>query len=204
MAAARRLGIRSTVAGGMTAVAIGLLFLRLAGTHDGYPFVAITLFLVGGGMGFAMGPLTVIMIRALPRSKQGVASAINSTARELGGALGVAILGSLSAPVYAAGVRPATALLPADAGKAVHDSLAGAGVVAGYLPGPQGEALLQIARSAFVDGMGVAVAVGAVVALAGAVVAFAFLPGRGAEAQQAAHPKAEAAPAPTAGLPEAA
>ena len=105
-------------------------------------------------MGFAMSPLTVIMIRALPRSKQGVASAINSTARELGGALGVAILGSLSAPVYAAGVRPAVALLPGDAGKAVGDSLAGAGAVAGYLPGPQAEALLALARSSFVDGMG--------------------------------------------------
>ena len=70
--------------------AAGLLVLRFAGATDGYPCVAASLFLVGGGMGFAMSPLTVVMIRALPRSKQGVASAINSTARELGGALGVA------------------------------------------------------------------------------------------------------------------
>jgi EmrB/QacA subfamily drug resistance transporter len=186
MALAGRLGMRTTVALGMAAVAVGLLFLRLAGIHDGYPYVAMTLFLVGGGMGFAMSPLTVIMIRAIPRSKQGVASAINSTARELGGALGVAILGSLSAPVYAAGVRPATALLPADGGKAVHDSLAGAGLVASYLPGPQAEALLQLARTAFVDGMGVAVTAGALVALTGAVVAFGFLPRRGATAQATA------------------
>ena len=178
MALAQPLGMRATVAAGMSAVAAGLLFLRLAGTGDGYPFVAVSLILVGGGMGFAMSPLTVIMIRALPRSKQGVASAINSTARELGGALGVAILGSLSAPAYAAGVRPAVAQLPGDAGKAVTDSLAGAGVVAGYLPGPQGEALLQLARTAFVDGMGVAVTVGAFVAIGGAIVALAFLPGR--------------------------
>ncbi|MGD0862013.1 MAG: MFS transporter [Candidatus Limnocylindrales bacterium] len=206
MAVAKRLGARTTVSSGMTAVAIGLLILRLAGTHDGYPFVAVVLFLVGGGMGFAMSPLTVIMIRALPRSKQGVASAINSTARELGGALGVAILGSLSAPIYAAGVRPATALLPTDAGTAVHDSLAGAGLVASHLPPTQGEALLALARSAFVDGMIVAVTVGALVAIAGAIVAFAFLPGRDERARDE-EPRPvilDQAQATSAGLPEVA
>jgi EmrB/QacA subfamily drug resistance transporter len=137
MSLVTRLGTRAVVAGGMAAVAAGLLVLRMAGTTDGYPYVAVTFFLVGGGMGFAMSPLTVIMVRAMPRSKQGVASAINSTSRELGGALGVAILGSLSAPVYAAGVRRATNLLPAQAATSVHDSLSGAGVVAGYLPAAQ-------------------------------------------------------------------
>jgi EmrB/QacA subfamily drug resistance transporter len=178
MVVSRLVGTRLTVAAGMAAVAAGLLVMRQAGTHDSYPLVAATLFLVGGGMGAAMSPLTVVMIRALPRSKQGVASAINSTVRELGGAMGVAILGSLSAPVYAAGVRPVTGQLPAEAATAVGDSLAGAGAVAGFLPGPQADALMSVARSAFVDGMGVAVLVGAIVATAGAVVAFAFLPGR--------------------------
>jgi hypothetical protein len=160
--------------------------LRAAGTTDGYPCVATTLFLVGAGMGLAMGPLTVIMIRALPRSKQGVASSINSTARELGGAFGVAILGSIAAPVYASGVKPATDILPADAATAVHDSLAGAGVVASYLPGAQGQALLGLARVAFVDAMSAAVLVGAIVAVAGALVAFTFLPGRVAAANPGA------------------
>jgi EmrB/QacA subfamily drug resistance transporter len=179
MVFARFAGTRVTVAAGMAAVAAGLLVMRQAGTHDSYPLVAATLFLVGGGMGAAMSPLTVVMIRALPRSKQGVASAINSTARELGGAMGVAILGSLSAPVYAAGVRPVTGGLPTEAATAVGDSLAGAGAVAGFLPAQQAEALMAVARAAFVDGMGAAVLVGAVVAAAGALVALAFLPGRG-------------------------
>jgi EmrB/QacA subfamily drug resistance transporter len=186
MGAAGRFGMKLTVAVGMVAVAVGLLVFRMAGTSDGYPFVAATLFLVGGGMGAAMSPLTVIMVRALPRSKQGVASAINSTARELGGAMGVAILGSISAPVYAAGVRPAMDLLPAQGAAAVHDSLAGAGAVASMLPGSQGDALLAMARSAFVDGMGVAVLVGAAIAIVGAAVGLAFLPGRGAAALNSA------------------
>jgi EmrB/QacA subfamily drug resistance transporter len=203
MSLVTRLGTRAVVAGGMAAVAAGLLVLRMAGTTDGYPYVAVTLFLVGGGMGFAMSPLTVIMVRAMPRSKQGVASAINSTSRELGGALGVAILGSLSAPVYAAGVRRATNLLPAQAATSVHDSLSGAGVVAGYLPAAQAEALLAMARSAFVDGMGVAVLAGAAVALVGAAVASVFLPGRSAvhTVSTANDPTIEPAPN---GLPEAA
>ena len=136
--------------------------------------------IVGAGMGLAMGPLTVLMVRTLPRAKQGVASAINSTARELGGALGVAILGSVAAPVYAAGVRPATQLLPPAAAGAVGDSLAGAGAVAAMLPGPQASALLGLARTSFVDAMSGAVLAGAVVALVGAGVALALLPGRGA------------------------
>lgn len=178
MIAARRLGTRQTVAAGMLAVAAGLLILRQAGLSDGYPYVAATLFLVGGGMGLAMSPLTVIMIRALPRSKQGVASAINSTARELGGALGVAILGSLAAPVYAARVAPMAAPLPAGAAAAATGSLAGAGAVAGLMPAAQAAPLLAIARSAFVEGMDLAVLVGVLVAIAGALVALAFLPGR--------------------------
>jgi EmrB/QacA subfamily drug resistance transporter len=204
MAAVARLGTRLTVAAGMAAVGVGLLLLRQAGTGNGYPIVVITLFLVGGGMGFAMSPLTVIMIRALARPKQGVASAINSTARELGGALGVAILGSLSAPIYAARVRPATVALPAPAAGAVHDSLAGAGVVAGYLPTDQGAALLGVARSAFVEGMDTAVLVGAAVAIAGAIVAFALLPGRTPAAQPAANDRVGATAVNRDGLPKAA
>ena len=116
----------------------------------------------------------------------------------------MAILGSLSAPVYAAGVRPAAALLPGDAGKAVTDSLAGAGAVAGYLHGPQGEALLQLARSSFVDGMDVAVLVGAIVALVGAAVALAFLPGRSATATQATASEKASGPGVAVSLAEAA
>jgi EmrB/QacA subfamily drug resistance transporter len=198
----KRLGTRTTVAAGMLIVAAGLLVFRMAGTGDGYPFAAATLFLVGGGMGMAMSPLTVIMIRTLPRSKQGVASAINSTARELGGAMGVAILGSLSAPIYEAGVRPATAGLPAQAASAVADSLAGAGAVASYLPGPQAQALLTLARSAFVDGMNFAVLAGAAVALAGAAIALAFLPARVAPVQ--AVPDEPGGQAVSGELPEAA
>jgi DHA2 family integral membrane protein (MFS transporter) len=195
MALARRVGTRATVTAGMVVVAAGLLVFRMAGVHDGYPYVAATLFLVGAGMGLAMGPLTVIMVRGLPGSKQGVASAINSTARELGGALGVAILGSLAAPVYAAGVHSATQHLPSAAAAAVGDSLAAAGSVAGHLSAIDGAALLGLARSAFVDGMGLAVLAGAAVALVGAAVALAFLPGRAAVSGALTEPRPAVAPA---------
>jgi hypothetical protein len=178
MPLSRRIGTRATVAIGMAIVAAGLLVFRMAGVTDGYPYAAVTLFLVGGGMGLAMGPLTVIMVRTLPIAKQGVASAMNGTARELGGALGVAILGSLAAPVYADGVRPVTALLPPQAAAAVGDSLAGAGAVAARMQGGQAALILGLARASFVDGMAFAVLLGAAVALVGAAVALALLPGR--------------------------
>jgi EmrB/QacA subfamily drug resistance transporter len=186
MTAMRVIGTRSTVAAGLAAVAIGLVVLRLAGAAAGYAPVAVTLFLVGAGMGLAASPITVVIIRSLPRGKQGVASALTSTARELGGALGVAILGSIAAPVYTSGVASAAALLPGQAGQAVRDSLTGALVVAGQLPAPFGDALATTARSSFADGMGVAVLVGAGVAFVGAAFALAFLPGRPAIPERAA------------------
>jgi hypothetical protein len=76
--------------------------------------------------------------------------------------------------------------------------------VAGYLPADQGAALLGVARSAFVEGMDVAVLVGAVVAIAGAIVALALLPGRTPASQPAPHIRAGAVAATTDRLPEAA
>jgi EmrB/QacA subfamily drug resistance transporter len=193
MPLARRVGTRTIVTVGMGAVAVGLMVFRMAGVTDGYVDAAATLVLVGAGMGLAMGPLTVLMVRTLPPTKQGVASAINSTARELGGAMGVAILGSLAAPIYGSDVHTQAQRLPAAAAAAVQDSLAGAGAVAAHLPAVQGTALLALARSAFVDGMGFAVLGGAAVAIVGALVAVAFLPGRGVNPSAAATRVPEAA-----------
>ncbi len=185
----RRLGARAIAAIGLACVALGLGLMAQATVSSGYPLVAATLALVGGGMALAGTPVTTLMITAMPASRAGIASAINSTARELGGALGVAILGSVAAPVYAARIEPAARALPVQAAGPVRDSVAGALAVASSLPSSMGTGLSQVARVAFVDGMGAAVAIGAVIALAGAALAFAFLPGR-RESQLGASPVA--------------
>jgi hypothetical protein len=115
---------------------------------------------------------------ALPRDQFGVGSAVNDTTREVGAAMGVAVLGSVFAGGYGASMADAVRGLPEAAAAAARDSLAAAGVVAAQLGGEAGAALLVAARSAFVEAMSFTSLIGVGFALAGAVVALAFLPAR--------------------------
>ena len=134
---------------------------------------------MGIGMGLAMSPATESIMGSLPREKAGVGSAVNDTTREIGGALGVAILGSILAGSYRSAISSSTAVshLPAAAQAAARDSLGGAVQVAGHMGGG-GPSLISDASHAFVSAMSSAVLVAAVVALAGAVVALVWLPSR--------------------------
>ncbi len=191
----RQIGARTTVSVGLAMVAAGLVVMAQVSQASGYLPIAVTLALVGGGMALAGTPVTTLMIAAVPPAKAGVASAINSTARELGSALGVAILGSIAAPVYAARVEPAVRMLPESAATAAQGSLTGAVAVAGYLPEPARDALASLARTAFVAGMTAAVLVGALVALAGAALAFGLLPGRDRTTARRSHVRMSEEPA---------
>jgi len=130
------------------------------------------------GMGLATTPATDAIMAALPRAQLGVGSAVNDTTRQIGGALGVAVLGSLAAGSYAAAIGPLAGTLPPDAASVARDSIAGASAVAGAIGGAAGEALLGAARQAFVDAMGWTSILGAGIALAGAAIALVFLPDR--------------------------
>jgi hypothetical protein len=123
---------------------------------------------------------------ALPPSKAGVGSAMNDTTRQMGGALGVAVLGSVFASVYRSGVSADLRGLGLSGSQLTQaqDSSGGALSVAGQLPGQVGETVTSLARSAFVDGMSVALFVGAGVVLVSALIVFAFLPARAADVRQ--------------------
>jgi hypothetical protein len=166
----------------MAGVAVALLLLSGATTGSGYVLVAVILALMGTGMGMAMAPATDAIMGALPRAKAGVGSAVNDTTRQVGGALGVAILGSLTSAVYHSGIAGsrAVASLPAAARAGVHDSVGGAVQVAARL-GPNGHQLMLAANHAFVHAMSITALVAAAVALAGALVAVFFLPARPGE-----------------------
>jgi hypothetical protein len=114
---------------------------------------------------------------SLPLAKAGVGSAMNDTTRQVGGALGVAVLGSVLASTYSAAMTPLVTALPPPAAELALDSVGGAARVAAEI-GEAGAALVRAAASAFVDGMGNAALVAAGVALAGAVVSAVFLPSR--------------------------
>jgi hypothetical protein len=149
---------------------------------------------MAAGIGLAATPATDAIMGALPKDQFGVGSAVNDTTREVGGALGVAILGSAFAASYSGGMAGATASLPPGLATAARDSLAAAGAVASQLGGPAADALLAAGRAAFVDAMHMTSLAGVAFAVAGALVALAFLPSR-APVEQGEVVALDAAPA---------
>jgi EmrB/QacA subfamily drug resistance transporter len=176
-------GTKVIVAAGLVGVAAGLGVMSTLGAGSGYGPVLLSLVILGAGMGFTMAPATESIMGSLPLGKAGVGSAVNDTTRQVGGALGVAILGSLVSSSYgtrvveafrAGGVRgPGVA--------AARDSIGGAVAVAQGVGGAPGRALATAARVAYVDAMAPAVVVAGIAALIGAVIAVVFLPARAPE-----------------------
>jgi hypothetical protein len=131
------------------------------------------------GMGLTMAPATESVMGSLPREKAGVGSAVNDTTRQVGGALGVAAIGSIVASVYAASVDKAasTAGVTGAAAETARSSLGGALKVAASL-GEKGADFGTAARDGFVHGLSAGLRLGAVVVLVAVVVAWRFLPAR--------------------------
>ena len=182
----RRLGTKVVVTAGLLAVAAGLGVMATLTVDSGYSLVAWTLVLLGLGMGLTMAPATESIMGSLPRAKAGVGSAMNDTTRMVGGALGVAVVGSVMSSGYSAGMEPVLARMPAEVAAVAGGSLGGALAVARQAPAELGELLSRTAIAAFVDGAGDALVVAAGVALLGALVSLGFLPARGVEADAAA------------------
>ena len=132
----------------------------------------LALLVVGLGAGFAFTVTADVILSSVPGEQAGAASAVSETAYELGAALGIAVLGSIVTGVY----RDFTG--PAGTPDAAHESLGGAVEAAAHLPGPAGQALLDSARQAFVDGLTLAAGVGAAVLLAAAAASWYLLRGQ--------------------------
>ena len=175
-----RAGTKLVVGAGLLVVAGALWLLSTVQLGDGYGRVAATLALLGIGMGLVVAPATESIMGSLSLAKAGVGSAMNDTTRQVGGALGVAVLGSVLASSYGAAIQPTLRSAPPQIAQAAGDSIGAAATIAAPL-GPQGQGLLEAARSAFVQGMGDALQVGTGVAAAAAVLVLLFLPARGKE-----------------------
>jgi Na+/melibiose symporter-like transporter len=181
--AVRFLGTKVVVFIGMALIAIGLALLSSTTPHSTYANALPSFFLMGIGSGLCVAPCTESVMGSVPVNLSGVGSATNSTALQIGSALGVAVLGSLLNTRYQADM---TSLLrrytvPASVAKATEGSLGGALEVADRLGGPLGAQLGATARQSFISGMAFAVSVGAVIAGAAAVVVLALLPSRAAK-----------------------
>jgi DHA2 family integral membrane protein (MFS transporter) len=128
--------------------------------------------------GLALAPAVNVVIGAVPAAKSGVASATNTVARMLSGALGVAVIGSLISSSYSSRLDGELGALPPEAHSAATESIGGAVAVAAQLPPRIGDAMLGVTSNAFVDAMGVGMLVTAAMALVAAVTTIALLPGR--------------------------
>jgi len=160
-----RVGPRPVIVLGLLLVTAGLLVLSRLDADSSYWVLLAGLLPLGAGMGLAMTPATTAITDALPAAKQGVGSAMNDLARELGGALGIAVLGSILQSTYRANLHPAG--LPAPVAEHARSSLA--------LATRLGPAVADQAQSAFVDGMRTALTCAAVVVAAAAVAVLALL-----------------------------
>jgi hypothetical protein len=115
-------------------------------------------------MAFTSTPATTAIVTSLPRAKQGVASAMNDVSREVGSAIGIAVLGSLFNAGYRDAITPATSQLSVEAAHRVEES-AGAGFAVAGRIGPQGDTLAAAVRAAFTEGLGDAMRAGALIAI---------------------------------------
>jgi MFS family permease len=181
---AGRIGHRTPIAAGLLISAIGLGIGAMTDINSEYTFAAIWYAIAGLGIGAALTPSMDAVLAVLPPERAGSGTAITMTLRQAGGALGVALLGSLLSLVYIDGVD--TTGLPDSAADTAHDSVAGALRVAQAIADP---ALAASAQSSYIDGMKWILIACAATALIGALLTVAFMPRR----QQ--QTKAEPAPA---------
>lgn len=164
-----RLGLRSTITGGLLLHATGFALLSLSTEDTPYVLSGLGLLLIGTGSGLALAPTTAMVMAAVTMNRAGMGSAVNDTAREVGGAAGIAVLGSILATRYRAGLGSFLDGLPGSVGEAARRGVGQALEAARRTGGARGAALTDAARDAFVDAMAVTLRVGAVTALLAAV-----------------------------------
>ncbi len=183
---AERVGTKAVVTAGLVSMGIGFYVATTTGVDTPYSIIVLAMFFMGGGLGLIQAPATESIMGALPPAKAGVGSAVNDTARELGGTLGVAIIGSIFSSVYASrlGTNLAGAPVPDEALAAAQDSVGAAQEVArqaGATAGPDAGTFVENAvNRAFIDGWHAGSWVSVAVVLVGAVLAWRFLPARAA------------------------
>jgi EmrB/QacA subfamily drug resistance transporter len=164
---AERHGQRVVGATGLALGAIGMLFLGTLGVSSSYLHLLAGMVVIAAGMALAMTPATNAIVSSLPLAKQGVASAVNDTARELGGAFGIAMVGSAFNIGYRGEIDARLGSVPAEVAEGAKESPAIA-LDASRALGDAGTALADAAREAFMVGMRWSVVLGAAMLLTGA------------------------------------
>ena len=176
-----RVGNKVVVA---TGLALGAIMFAWTSQVDGstsYLEIAAQMVVLGTAMGFTSAPATESIMGAVPAANAGVGSGVNDTTRELGGTLGVAVIGSVFASLYAAGFDGATSGLPTEA---ASDSVGAAFAISDQLGGASGALIREMASAGFYDGLAAGCLVAAGVCAVGSLFVAAALPSHPAEEQQ--------------------
>ncbi|WP_415651084.1 MFS transporter [Rhodococcus qingshengii] len=179
-----RLGNKLIVTVGLVLFSAAFLWISTLSESTSYTEIALQMIPLGLGLGLTAAPATEAIMGAVPPEKAGIGSGMNDATREVGGTLGVAIIGSVYASLYASSLASSDAAqnLPDDVRSAVEDSVGGAVIASGLLrtAGEHNAAqtISDVANHAFLDGLASGSYVAAAVTALGALVAAAFLPSR--------------------------
>jgi len=177
----RLLGTKLVVAGGLVIASLGLFLMSQATPTSGYALIGFSIPIIGLGMGLTMAPATDSIMGSVPRENAGIGSAVNDTTRQVGGALGVAVLGSLITTSYGNRIENVASALPSAQAAMVRNSIGAAAEVAQRIGGFDGNLLMSGANAAFIHAMDVTLVAASGVAMVGALITLAFLPARAAE-----------------------
>lgn len=172
----KKFGLNRVVGSGFGLIAAGFVVMALLAPSTSYLVILVGLVLLSAGMAVTIAPATGAIMGSVPLNKAGVGSAVNDTTRELGGALGIAILGSIVAANYRSGFD--TSGLPPEVAEVADESIGAAVGVARSLGSSDAAALVERAGSAFTDAVNVAMGASAVIAVV--VGAIVLVAGRGA------------------------
>jgi EmrB/QacA subfamily drug resistance transporter len=172
-----RLGIRVVIPAGLIAMGGGLLLLTQTTPTTSYWFLAVGVAIMGAGMGLVMAPAGESIMSVLPAEQYGAGSAVNDTVQELGGSLGIAVIGSIVASSFRHGLNASG--LPAGLVTPARSSIAAADATAAHA-GPLAAHVLDVAHQSFTSAMTTGFAVAGLIAIAGALVVAIALPRRAA------------------------
>ena len=174
-----KFGSSRVVSTGLTLVALGMILFTTVTIDTEYIQIAVTFFLLGFGMGLTMAPSTTLVMDSIPPDKAGVGSATNDASREIGGALGIAIGGSVLNEYYQRSLQIPEGLGVPDS--ILRESFPAAMRIGGDMVSQGnmlGAELIQSAQLAFVDGMIASAWVGAIIALTNAILVWRYMPSR--------------------------
>lgn len=178
----KKFGTRWTVTTGLVLVTIAFVIMSQWPTIPSYAQIIASMAVMMSGMALTMTPATTMMMSAVPRNRAGMGSAMNDTTRELGGALGVAVLGSVLGTAYSNKIAESVSQLPSEAQTIAENSLAGALVIAEKL-GPIGAPLVTAAKEAWMNGLSEAMLIAAAIVAVAAVITGIWLPHEHIEGQ---------------------